>query len=116
MEGYHGVNDRIILIRLNTRPVKINLIRVHDLSADAKSEELRDFHGLLTSMPGLLLRHEVIVILGDFNKKIGSSKKDYHIREIVGNFGIGERNDIIDDNQLNFLKTLKNASYMVLTK
>lgn len=36
---------------------------------------------------------EILIILGDFNEKIGSTKDDTHIGSTVGRYGIGQRND-----------------------
>ena len=44
----------------------------------------------------------MLIILGDFNAKIGATTLDDHARSAVGRFGIGERNKR-EKNYLNLL-------------
>lgn len=38
-------------------------------------------------------RKEFLIVLGDFNAKIGDTSMDTSLRNIVGNYGLGIRND-----------------------
>jgi len=38
-------------------------------------------------------RKEILILIGDFNAKIGDTKNDSHIQAVVGNYELGRRND-----------------------
>ncbi|VEN57771.1 unnamed protein product [Callosobruchus maculatus] len=81
-------SDRAMLIKLKSHPVDINLIQVYAPTADKTDMDIRNFYNDIKE----LLRHtkpsEVIIIMGDFNAKIGKGE----VENVVGKYGLGERN------------------------
>lgn len=91
--GYQPVSDRIITIKLNTRPQKLNIVQVYAPTENAKDEDIDNFYVLLETVLNTIPNREITIILGDWNAKIGDTTTDDHIRSIVGKFGLGIRND-----------------------
>lgn len=87
--GYVPQSDRVMLVQLNTRPIQTNLIQVYAPTEDSTDAECEKFYDDVTSVLKLVKRHEVNIIMGDLNSKVG----DQRVQNIVGPFGLGVRND-----------------------
>lgn len=91
--GYQTVNDRIMMVRLQAKPVNLNIIQVYAPTSSSSPEDAETFYNLLSSTIQQVPRREMLLVMGDFNAKIGSTYNDDHLRTVVGNFGTGERNE-----------------------
>lgn len=78
--------DQIIMLQLQAKPVNLNIIQIYAPTADKYDDEIEDFYEHLKSIIRLTKKHEINIVIGDFNAKVGQG-------DIVGNFGLGERND-----------------------
>ena len=84
--GYNPKNDRTISIRFQGKPINITVIQVYALTTDAEIEQFyADLQQLLDAAP----KKDVIVIMGDWNAKVGSTTT----AGITGKFGHGVRNE-----------------------
>ncbi|KAI8441389.1 hypothetical protein MSG28_015004 [Choristoneura fumiferana] len=90
--GYHPINDRIISIKLSASPTPLNVIQIYAPTSSAKDEEIEDFYCQLESSVANIPKRELVLIIGDFNAKVGNTTMDTGIRDIVGNYGHGVRN------------------------
>ncbi|CAK1599374.1 unnamed protein product [Parnassius mnemosyne] len=68
---------------------KITLIQVYAPTTDATDEDNELFYEQLETALKHLNPHNIILVQGDFNAKIGEGK----VSDIVGSFGLGKRND-----------------------
>lgn len=91
--GYETVNDRIITIKLQAQPVNLNIIQVYAPTSVSFQDEIESFYGTLSDTISRTPNRELLIVTGDFNAKIGSTKFDAHLRSVVGNYGIGRRNE-----------------------
>lgn len=87
--SYKAVNDRIITLRLNTKPLAINITQVYLPTCDHTDEEVEAVYQQLESTLSITPTREISIILGDFNAKIGNTITDDHARSAVGKFGMG---------------------------
>lgn len=77
----------------------INIIQIYAPTTAANKAVLNYFYEslLVISLRETVLRNvpsrEITTVMGDFNAKIGRTAEDDDLRQIVGKFGIGERND-----------------------
>ncbi|XP_030752225.1 uncharacterized protein LOC115879469 [Sitophilus oryzae] len=83
-----GFSDRIILLQRNASPTNINLIQIYAPTADKQDEEAEELYGQTQEVLRSLKPHEITIILGDFNAKVGKGRVD----DVAGAFGLGERN------------------------
>jgi hypothetical protein len=59
---------------------------------ETSTEEAKDkFYGLLNTIVTKIKRRDIIILMVDFNAKIGKYNKD--IKQIMGRYALGERND-----------------------
>ena len=89
---YKPVNDRIIIIRLFEQVKNITLIQVYAPTSASTEEELEELYDAVQKEIDSKENKDILVILGDLKAKVGS-KKYTEEDGIVGNVGLGERND-----------------------
>ena len=86
MTDHNCVIDRIVTVKLNTKPAPTNIIQVYAPT----TEEIEKFYNDLQTVTDKVPRREVCIIMGDFNAKVGEGKnKEFG----VGPYGLGERNE-----------------------
>lgn len=91
--AYDAISDRIATIKLKSKPVPLNIIQVYAPTSDYNDQEIEDFYGKLEETLSNIPGREIAMIVGDFNAKVGDTKRDDHIRNVVGKYGIGVRNE-----------------------
>ena len=88
--GYNPVSERIITLRLKGHPMNITFIQVYAPTLDASDKEIEEFYEAIQGVFDSVPKRDIIILLGDWNAKIGkSSVKTANI----GTFGLGERNE-----------------------
>lgn len=83
------VNERIILLQISATPVNMNIVQVYAPTTDHSDEEIIEFYSEINNVIKNLPKHEMLILLGDFNAKIGRGKEGSHI----GPYGLGDRNE-----------------------
>ena len=58
---------------------------------DKSDEEKDDFYGRLGEVVRFVKRHDMLLLVGDFNAKVG--QEDGIWRDVIGVFGVGARNN-----------------------
>lgn len=91
--GYRTINDRIVAARFKATPINLNIIQVYAPTSSSSQEEIDSFYGKLGSAISDVPNRELLLVLGDFNAKIGITSEDDHLRSVVGKHGIGSRNE-----------------------
>lgn len=87
---YRPITDRIITLRFNTQPCRINVIQVYAPTLAATEEETNEFYRKLQQEVRTVPSKDLTIIQGDFNAKVG---KELSACGIFGCFGLGERNE-----------------------
>ena len=77
----------MISVRFHGKPFNITLIQVYALTSNA--EEAEQFYEDLQDLLELTHPKDVLIIIGDWNAKIGSQE----IPEVTGKFGLGVQNE-----------------------
>ena len=83
--GYNLKNDRMISVRLRGKPFSITVIQVYAPTSNAEEAEVEHFYEDLKDLLELTIKKDVLVIIGDWNAKVGSQETP----NITGNFGFG---------------------------
>ena len=86
--GFWPVSDRIALVKLKAKPFNINVIQVYAPTSASTEEELEEFYEELDKYKKECKDHEVNIVMGDFNAKVGRGRH----KDIVGSEGLGEMN------------------------
>ncbi|KAL0879221.1 hypothetical protein ABMA27_003004 [Loxostege sticticalis] len=89
--GYEPISDRIMTIRIKATPVNLNIIQVYAPTSNSSDKVLEDFYRELEKAITKTSKREVLIVLGDFNAKIGNDA--YLMSHCAGKFGLGQRND-----------------------
>ena len=89
-EFHKCISNRIILMKLNTKPRKTLLIQVYAPTEDTEIGIKEEFYENLSKAVRENKKYgERIIICGDFNAKVGNEREE----GIIGPFGLGNRNE-----------------------
>ncbi|XP_055387971.1 craniofacial development protein 2-like [Condylostylus longicornis] len=83
------LSDRALLLKIKAKSISLNIIQVYAPTADKSDEIIENFYSELSELTKFTRPHEMNIIMGDFNAKIGLGRVD----NIVGPFALGNRND-----------------------
>ena len=83
--GYNPVSERV-----NAKPVNITFVQVYEPRGASSEEEITSFYEQLQGVLDNVCRKDVIVIMGDWNAKIG---KSVHKSDNIGPYGLADRNE-----------------------
>ena len=67
------------------------VIQAYAPTNEAIDEEKDEFYNQLQDSTSSCSRHDMIIVMGDLNAKVGSSNA--HREEVIGKFGVGIMND-----------------------
>jgi len=81
-------SDRIILVKLDTKPIDIVIIQVYMPTSEEEDDEVERIYEKLNDLIKTVKGEENLTILGDFNTTVGEEKE----KNIVGKYGLGIRN------------------------
>ena len=87
--SYTPVSSRILICRLNTKPLVTTLIQVYAPTSTHEMEESEQFYNDVQAIIDTTRRDDLLLVMGDFNAKVGDQlDSDCGI----GKFGLGNRN------------------------
>ena len=89
LKGFWTLSDRVCMIKLDAKPLDINILQVYAPTSDINDEELDKFCSELETAMKLCKSTDNTIIQGDFNVKVGKSSKD----ENVEAYGLGQKNE-----------------------
>ena len=85
------VDERIIKARFHSSFVKLTLLHVYDPINDAEEEVKDEFYEKLQTIVEETPRHDILVITGDMNAKVGSDVEGYE--RVMGRHEVENRNE-----------------------
>src|SRR6267154_432463 len=87
---WEPISERIMIMKLKVAPINMLIVQIYAPCEDDKEEEKDRFYERLDQVVADYSKgRECMVVMGDFNGKVGDSKEV----DTVGPFGLGERND-----------------------
>ena len=91
LERYECINERIVWCRLKGKYVNVTIVQVYAPTEEKTDEEKEDFYIRLKEVIRSVKQHDMLLLMGDFNAKVGQD--DGIWRDIMGVFGVGTRNN-----------------------
>ena len=88
--GYNPVNERLLPIRLQCKPFPLTIIANYSPTNDATDEEIEEHYSKLQALIDKKQNKDILVILGDFNAKVGAKTVN---TEVMGSKGLGLLNE-----------------------
>ena len=85
------VSDRVLKARFFSRHIKLTIILAYAPTNEAEDDEKESFYNQLDDVTLSVPRHDLLMVIGDFNAKVGISNEGYE--DVMGRNGIGTRNE-----------------------
>ena len=89
--GFHGISERIIIVKLFSKPFNLSMIQVYAPTSASSEEEIETFYNELDGAYKQCGSQEMVVVMGDLNAKVGTEQDPQKV--VVGQHGLGERNE-----------------------
>ncbi|GBP46288.1 Craniofacial development protein 2 [Eumeta japonica] len=88
IESFTGITERVAVLNINFQGYKLTIIQAYSPTETANENEIEEFYKTLDNT--LENTHNTIILMGDFNAKVGITKE---VHLITKQFGYGKRND-----------------------
>ena len=88
---WKSINEQLLYARFNSRLIKLSVVTCCAPTEEAEKEEADNFYDSLQSTLEDIPKHDVLVVLGDFNARIGSDNIDRE--RIMGKHGTSTMTD-----------------------
>ena len=90
LKSYNTISDRLVMIKLNTKPVTLNIIQAYAPTSASTEDDIEQFYNDLQAAKDMVPSRETCIVMGDFNAKVGEGED---LECGIGPYGLGERND-----------------------
>ena len=87
--GYSPINDRLISIRIQCKPLNMTIIQAYAPTTAAEESVIEEFYRKLQETVESTPSGDILIVMGDLNAKVGKSLKS----RSVGTHGLGIRNE-----------------------
>ncbi|GFN73525.1 craniofacial development protein 2 [Plakobranchus ocellatus] len=83
------ISDSVVVAKLVAKPLNLGIIHVYAPTSDNEDVEVEKFYEEIEKAKGYLKSHDIIIVMGDFNAKVG----DERVEDDVGPSSIGTVNE-----------------------
>ncbi|XP_068081777.1 craniofacial development protein 2-like [Anabrus simplex] len=86
---YDQHSERIIVVKIDTKPMPTTIVQVYVPTSSADDEEIQRMYEEIEELMQYVKGDENLIVMGDWNAVVGQGRK----RNTVGEFGLGQRNE-----------------------
>ena len=91
LEEWEPISERIIRATFNSRHMKLTILQCYAPTNEATDEEKDCFYEQLQAVKERIPKHDICIIMGDFNAKVGQD--NINDERTMGRYGMGQRNE-----------------------
>ena len=73
--GYCALSDRILLVRIHSKPFNFSIIQVYAPSSASSEEEIEDIYSGLEDAHNKCGNQDIVIVMDDLNAKVTHYKK-----------------------------------------
>lgn len=89
VKGYIQCDDRIILVKFQTKPKDTIVVQVYMPTTNSSDEEVEEVYENIDKIIENVKGEENLVVMGDWNAVVGEAK----VNNLSGAYGLGRRNE-----------------------
>ncbi|XP_039297373.1 craniofacial development protein 2-like [Nilaparvata lugens] len=101
--GFEPISDRVCRIRIKGRFWNTSMISAYAPTEEAPEEDKVTFYDQLAGLCGRVPKHDIVLLLGDFNAKIG---KEVFLAEVAGKNTLHDECNKMEDCLLSLLRNI----------
>jgi Reverse transcriptase (RNA-dependent DNA polymerase) len=89
--AFKSYSDRVVSLNMEFAKGKLGIVQGYAPTSTSSESEINDFYQQMSKAVDEFSEHTWLVVMGDMNAKVGQPQIDE--KDVMGQFGIGERND-----------------------
>ncbi|XP_025412828.1 craniofacial development protein 2-like [Sipha flava] len=89
VKGFVQYNERIILVKIETKPKDTIIVQAYMPTSNSSERELEEVYEGIEKVIEKVKGDENLIIMGDWNAVVGEES----LGDIIGNYGLGNRNE-----------------------
>ncbi|XP_025406587.1 craniofacial development protein 2-like [Sipha flava] len=90
VKSYVQYSERIILVKIETKPKDTIIVQVYMPTSNSNDSQVEEVYEQIEKAIDTIKGEENLIIMGDWNAIVGEGKGE---RNIMGKYGLGKRND-----------------------
>ena len=72
MMGFHAVSDRILIVKIDSKPFNLVIVRAYAPTSNSHEDEIKKFYNDLDAAYKLCGSQDMNIVMGDLNEKVGT--------------------------------------------
>lgn len=90
VKNYVQYSERIILVKIETKPKDTIIVQVYMPTSNSNDSQVEEVYEQMEKVIETIKGEENLIIMGDWNAIVGEGKRE---KNITGKYGLGKRND-----------------------
>ena len=74
MMGFHALSDRILIVKIASKPFNLVIVQVHAPTSTSPEDEIEKFYDDLDTAYKMCGSQEMKIVMGDLNAKVGTEQ------------------------------------------